>query len=74
MSTNKRIDWVDVAKGIEESTLKRLSEVIKDEIPLAKEVTLSGPSHAEEVSVGEYMFEMLLDMDCDSELVNEYFK
>jgi hypothetical protein len=29
---------------------------------------------AEEVSVGEYMFEMLLDMDCDSELVNEYFK
>ena len=29
---------------------------------------------AEEVSVGEYMFEMLLDMDCDNELVNEYFK
>ena len=29
---------------------------------------------AEEVSVGEYMFEMLLDMDYDSELVNEYFK
>ena len=29
---------------------------------------------AEEVSVGEYMFEMLLDMDCDDELINEYFK
>ena len=40
---------VDVAKGIEESTLKRLSEVIQEEIPLAKVVTLSGPSHAEEV-------------------------
>lgn len=40
---------VDVAKGIEESTLMRLSEVIKEEIPLAKVVTLSGPSHAEEV-------------------------
>lgn len=40
---------VDVAKGIEESTLKRLSEVIQDEMPEAKVVTLSGPSHAEEV-------------------------
>ena len=28
----------------------------------------------EEVSVGEYMFEMLLDMDVDNELLNEYFK
>jgi glycerol-3-phosphate dehydrogenase (NAD(P)+) len=40
---------VDVAKGIEESTLKRLSEVIEEEMPEAKVVTLSGPSHAEEV-------------------------
>lgn len=29
---------------------------------------------AEEVSVGEYMFEMLLGMDCEDELINEYFK
>lgn len=40
---------VDVAKGIEEATLKRLSEVIQEEMPEAKVVTLSGPSHAEEV-------------------------
>lgn len=40
---------VDVAKGIEETTLKRLSEVIQEEMPQAKIVTLSGPSHAEEV-------------------------
>lgn len=40
---------VDVAKGIEESTLKRLSEVIEEEMPESKVVTLSGPSHAEEV-------------------------
>lgn len=40
---------VDVAKGIEEATLKRLSEVIQEEMPAAKVVTLSGPSHAEEV-------------------------
>jgi glycerol-3-phosphate dehydrogenase (NAD(P)+) len=32
---------VDVAKGIEESTLKRLSEVIQEEMPEAKVVTLS---------------------------------
>ncbi|MCR5228090.1 MAG: NAD(P)H-dependent glycerol-3-phosphate dehydrogenase [Eubacterium sp.] len=40
---------VNVAKGIEESSLKRLSEVIKEEIPQAQIAVLSGPSHAEEV-------------------------
>ena len=41
---------VDVAKGIEEGTLKTLSEQINDEIPGARVVALSGPTHAEEVS------------------------
>jgi glycerol-3-phosphate dehydrogenase (NAD(P)+) len=41
---------VNVAKGIEESTLKRLSEVIKEEVGGKEVATLSGPSHAEEVS------------------------
>lgn len=40
---------VNVAKGIEESTLKRLSEVIKEENQTCEIVTLLGPSHAEEV-------------------------
>lgn len=40
---------VNVAKGIEEATLKRLSEVVKEEMPECEIVTLSGPSHAEEV-------------------------
>lgn len=40
---------VDVAKGIEESTLKTLSQQIEDEIPQADVAVLSGPSHAEEV-------------------------
>ncbi|MBR1508939.1 MAG: NAD(P)H-dependent glycerol-3-phosphate dehydrogenase [Eubacterium sp.] len=40
---------VNVAKGIEEDTLKRLSEVISEEIPNARVAVLSGPSHAEEV-------------------------
>ena len=41
---------VDVAKGIEEGTLKTLSEQISDEIPRADVCVLSGPTHAEEVS------------------------
>ena len=41
---------VNVAKGIEEATLKTLTEVIEDEIPQAEMAVLSGPSHAEEVS------------------------
>lgn len=40
---------VDVAKGIEESTLMTLSMQIEDEIPQADVAVLSGPSHAEEV-------------------------
>ena len=43
---------VDVAKGIEETTLMTLSGQIKEEIPQADVAVLSGPSHAEEVSRG----------------------
>lgn len=43
---------VNVAKGIEESTLLTLSEIIEEEIPQADVAVLSGPSHAEEVSRG----------------------
>lgn len=40
---------VDVAKGIEENTLMRLSQIIEEEIEGANVCVLSGPSHAEEV-------------------------
>lgn len=40
---------VDVAKGIEESTLMTLSRQIEEELPQADVAVLSGPSHAEEV-------------------------
>ena len=43
---------VNVSKGIEESTLKALVEIIEEEIPQAKVAVLSGPSHAEEVGRG----------------------
>ncbi len=43
---------VNVAKGIEESSLKTLVEIVEDEIPGANVAVLSGPSHAEEVGQG----------------------
>ena len=39
-------------KGMEEGTFYTLNEVINEEIPNAKIGVLSGPSHAEEVSLG----------------------
>lgn len=41
---------VSVTKGLEENSYKRTSEILKDKIPGAKVVVLSGPSHAEEVA------------------------
>ncbi|NTW70626.1 MAG: NAD(P)H-dependent glycerol-3-phosphate dehydrogenase [Eubacteriaceae bacterium] len=41
---------VNVAKGIEESTYFRLSQVINEELPYNNVFVLSGPSHAEEVA------------------------
>ena len=43
---------VNVAKGIEESSLMTLSQVIEEEVPQADVAVLSGPSHAEEVGRG----------------------
>ena len=40
---------VDVAKGIEEDTLKFMTQIVEEEIPQARCAVLSGPSHAEEV-------------------------
>ena len=40
------------SKGFERETLLPLDEVIKQEMPEAKIGVLSGPSHAEEVSIG----------------------
>ncbi len=41
---------VDVAKGLEKGSGLRLSEVCEQELPKNPYVTLSGPSHAEEVA------------------------
>ena len=43
---------VCVAKGIEDGSLKTISEVVEEEIPNADVCVLCGPSHAEEVGIG----------------------
>lgn len=53
--TFDRITVVNVAKGVENGTLMTMSEMLHDTIPnlpAGNVVTLSGPSHAEEVSQG----------------------
>ena len=41
---------INISKGLENHSLKRLSEVYAEEIPQADISVMSGPSHAEEVS------------------------
>ncbi|WP_010284246.1 NAD(P)H-dependent glycerol-3-phosphate dehydrogenase [Bacillus timonensis] len=50
--TSEPLTIIHVSKGIEPDTLKRISEMIEEEMPsdlLKDVVVLSGPSHAEEV-------------------------
>lgn len=48
----KKAIFVNVAKGIENSTLKRMSELIQEALGKVKIATLSGPSIAREVAKG----------------------
>ena len=41
---------VNAGKGLEDGTLDRFSQVLEEELPTARVVVLSGPSHAEEVA------------------------
>ena len=43
---------VNVAKGIEQKTLERMSQIAAERMPLDRYVVLSGPYHAEEVGRG----------------------
>ena len=62
---------VNVAKGIEQKSLKRLSEIAFEKLPNAKYVVISGPSHAEEV--GRAMPTTLVSASKDVELA-EYIQ
>ena len=43
---------MNIAKGIEQKTLKRMSEVAAEFFDMQRYVMISGPSHAEEVGIG----------------------
>lgn len=43
---------VNTGKGLEDTTLKRMTEVLSEELKTEKIVVLSGPSHAEELAIG----------------------
>ena len=60
---------VNVAKGLEEGSLLRLSQVIKEEIPQCRVGVLSGPSHAEEV--GRNMATAIVASSEDPEVASE---
>lgn len=51
-AVNPKAIVINVAKGFEQETLKCISEILDEELPDNKNVILSGPSHAEEVSRG----------------------
>lgn len=56
------------SKGFEFSTLYTLDEVVEEELPESKIAVLSGPSHAEEVSIG--IPTALVVASKDDELIN----
>lgn len=76
---NANVPIVSIAKGIEEGTDIRLSEVINEELP-NKVVVLSGPSHAEEVAlkIPTTLVVTSKDMECAKEIqdlfMTSYFR
>lgn len=52
LATHLRPDTlvVNAGKGLEDGTLDRFSQVLEQELPMARVAVLSGPSHAEEVA------------------------
>lgn len=49
---SKKTIILNTSKGLEADTYKRMSEVLKEELPDSPIVVLTGPSHAEEVAIG----------------------
>ncbi|MDO9629347.1 MAG: NAD(P)H-dependent glycerol-3-phosphate dehydrogenase [Acholeplasmataceae bacterium] len=69
---NKPSVFINVSKGIEPDTLKRVSEIVEEEIDSAHLkgfVVLTGPSHAEEVI--QRMLTLLVSSSKDEELAKE---
>ena len=65
---------VNVAKGIEIHTFKRMSEVLREEIPNVKIAVLSGPNHAEEVSRKIPTATVIASNDADLKQLKDIFE
>ncbi|MBR9699016.1 NAD(P)-dependent glycerol-3-phosphate dehydrogenase [Candidatus Woesearchaeota archaeon] len=65
---------VNVAKGLEIHTFKRMSEVLKEELPDAKIAVLSGPNHAEEVARKIPTATVIASKDADLEHLKRLFE
>lgn len=71
---------VILSKGLENGTLKTMSDIVSEELPENKIVVMSGPSHAEEVSRDIPTANVAASSDLDaakkvqSEFMNEYFR
>ena len=66
---------INVAKGIEATTLKRMSEVLREELPEnTKIAVLSGPNHAEEVSRKISTATVIASIDADLDILKKIFE
>ena len=65
---------VNVSKGLENHTFKRMSQVLKEEISQAKVAVLSGPNHAEEVSKKIPTATVIASKEADVKLLQKKFE
>ncbi len=65
---------VNVAKGLEINTFKRMSQVIEEELPGVKVAVISGPNHAEEVSQKIATGTVIASQNADLEKLKEIFE
>lgn len=71
---------VILSKGLENGTLKTMSEVVSEELPHSRIVVMSGPSHAEEVAIEIPTANVAASDDIEAakcvqtEFMNEHFR
>lgn len=71
---------VILSKGLENGTLKTMSEVVCEELPHSRIVVMSGPSHAEEVAIDiptanvAASDDIIASKQVQAEFMNEHFR
>lgn len=77
---SERVRVLNLGKGIEISTLKRVSEIFKEKMPSSKYSVLSGPNFAREVALKEFCATVIAsEYEDESEywqklLISQYFR